>query len=156
SPAEIADDHRFGTLTEIWLQGDHYKWRAMRANGVPERAITGAASDWEKFEAWARTVPHTLRIPLYHWTPMELRFPFGVRDRPLGPDTAREIYDHCNALLARDDFTTQGLLRQHRVLVVCSTDDPVDDLEPHRRHAAAGKAFTRLLPTWRPDKALGV
>jgi glucuronate isomerase len=156
-PAEIADDHRFETLTEIWLHGDHYKWRAMRANGVPERAITGAASAWEKFEAWARTVPHTLRNPLYHWTHMELRFPFGVRDKLLGPDTAREIYDHCSALLAGGgDFTTQGLLRQYRVLVVCSTDDPVDDLEPHRRHARNGQAFTRLLPTWRPDKALGV
>jgi glucuronate isomerase len=156
SPDKIADDHRFRTLTEIWLEGDHYKWRAMRADGVPERAITGDASDWEKFQAWARTVPHTLRNPLYHWTHLELAFPFGVRDKLLGPDTAREIYDHCNALLARDGFTTQGLLRQYRVLAVCSTDDPVDDLAPHRRHAANGKVVTRLIPTWRPDKALGL
>jgi glucuronate isomerase len=156
SPQQIADNHRFQTLTEIWLGGDHYKWRAMRTNGVPEREITGDASDWEKFLAWARTVPHTLRNPLYHWTHLELAFPFGIRDRLLGPETARDVYDRCNQMLARDDFTTQGLLRQYRVLVVCSTDDPADDLEPHRRHARAKDAFTKLVPTWRPDKALGV
>jgi glucuronate isomerase len=153
-PQLIADDHRFRSITEIWLEGDHYKWRAMRADGVPERFITGAASDWEKFEAWARTVPHTLRNPLYHWTHMELAFPFGVRGTLLGPDTARAVYDRCNELLAGDGFTTQGLLRQHRVLVVCSTDDPGDDLEQHRRHARNASATTKLLPTWRPDKAL--
>jgi glucuronate isomerase len=155
-PGAIADDHRFRSLTEVWLEGDHYKWRAMRADGVPERTITGGASDWEKFEAWARTVPHTLRNPLYHWTHLELRFPFGVQGKLLGPDTAREIYDHCNRLLAGGDFTTQGLLRQFNVLVVASTDDPADDLEPHRRHAQNGRAFTKLVPTWRPDKALGL
>jgi glucuronate isomerase len=156
SPEQIADNHRFETLSEIWLRGDHYKWRAMRTNGVAERLITGDASDWEKFEAWARTVPHTLRNPLYHWTHLELAFPFGVRKKLLGPDTAREIYDHCNALVAQDDFTTQGLLRQYRVLVVCSTDDPVDDLEAHRRHSRNPQATTKLFPTWRPDKALAV
>ncbi len=155
-PDQIADNHRFQTLTEIWLKGDHYKWRAMRTNGVPERAITGDASDWEKFQAWANTVPDTLRNPLYHWTHLELKFPFGVKDRRLGPDTAREIYDHCNRRLAEDGFTTQGLLKQYGVAVVCSTDDPVDDLEPHQRHARNPHATTRLFPTWRPDKALGV
>jgi glucuronate isomerase len=155
-PAEIASNHRFRSLTEIWLQGDHYKWRAMRSDGVPERLITGDASDWEKFEAWARTVPHTLRNPLYHWTHMELKFPFGVRDKLLGPDTARQIFDTCNALLATDDFTTQGLLRRYKVLVVCTTDDPIDSLEPHAQHARNPRAFTRLLPTWRPDKAIAV
>jgi glucuronate isomerase len=155
-PDQIADNHKFKTLTEIWLNGDHYKWRAMRADGVPERNITGDASDWEKFEAWAKTVPHTLRNPLYHWTHLELRFPFGVRGKILSPHTARAIYDHCNRLLAEDDFTTQGLLQKYDVRVVCSTDDPADDLEPHRRHARNGKAFTKLLPTWRPDKALAV
>ena len=128
----------------------------MRTNGVPERAITGDASDWEKFQAWANTVPDTLRNPLYHWTHLELKFPFGVKDRRLGPDTAREIYDHCNRRLAEDGFTTQGLLKQYGVAVVCSTDDPVDDLEPHQRHARNPQATTRLFPTWRPDKALGV
>src|SRR5215471_21787443 len=154
SPHQVADDHRWRSITEIWLEGDHYKWRAMRTSGVPERNITGDATDWEKFAAWAATVPQTLRNPLYHWTHLELAFPFGVKDKLLGPDTARAIYDHCNALLAGDDFTTQGLLRQYRVLVVCSTDDPVDDLEPHRRHARNASATTKLLPTWRPDKAL--
>ncbi len=155
-PDQIAGNHRFKTLTEIWLNGDHYKWRAMRADGVAERNITGEASDWEKFESWARTVPHTVRNPLYHWTHLELAFPFGLRGKILGPDTAREIYDHCNKLLAQDDFTTQGLLEKYDVRVVCSTDDPVDDLEPHRRHALDPRAFTKLLPTWRPDKALAV
>ena len=155
-PDQIADDHRFATLTEIWLKGDHYKWRAMRTNGVPERAITGDAGDWEKFQAWAGTVPDTLRNPLYHWTHLELKFPFGVKDKRLGPDTAREIFDHCNQRLAEDGFTTQGLLKQYGVVVVCSTDDPVDDLEPHRRHAHNQAAATKLFPTWRPDKALGV
>jgi glucuronate isomerase len=155
-PDQVASNHRFRSLTEVWLEGDHYKWRAMRADGVPERFCTGDASDWEKFEAWARTVPHTLRNPLYHWTHMELKFPFGVRDKLLGPDTAREIFETCNTLLAQDDFTTQGLLRKYNVLVVCTTDDPVDSLEPHLQHARNPRAFTKLYPTWRPDKALAV
>jgi glucuronate isomerase len=155
-PEQVASNHRFRSLTEIWLDGDHYKWRAMRADGVAERFCTGDASDWEKFEAWARTVPHTLRNPLYHWTHMELKFPFGVSDKLLGPDSAREIYDRCNGLLAEDDYTTQGLLRRYNVLVVCTTDDPIDSLEHHLKHAGNPRAFTRLLPTWRPDKALAV
>ncbi|MES1207914.1 MAG: glucuronate isomerase [Pseudomonadota bacterium] len=156
SPQQVADDHRFRSITEIWLEGDHYKWRAMRADGVPERLITGHASDWEKFAAWAQTVPHTLRNPLYHWTHLELRFPFGVRGKLLDAGSAREIFEHCNARLGEDGFTTQGLLRQFDVRVVCSTDDPIDDLEPHRRHARKPGRTTRLLPTWRPDKALAL
>jgi glucuronate isomerase len=155
-PDQVASNHRFRSLTEIWLNGDHYKWRAMRSDGVAERFCTGEASDWEKFEAWARTVPHTLRNPLYHWTHMELKFPFGIKDKLLGPATAREVFDHCNALLAQPEFSTQGLLRKYNVLVVCTTDDPVDSLEHHAQHARNVKAFTRLLPTWRPDKALAV
>jgi glucuronate isomerase len=157
-PAEVASNHRFASLTEVWLNGDHYKWRALRSNGVPERLITGDASDWEKFEAWAKTVPYTLRNPLYHWTHLELRYPFGVKGKLLNEKTAREIYDHCNALLAKDDFTTQGLLRQYKVLVVCTTDDPIDSLEHHTAHAKAtatsAKATTKLYPTWRPDKSI--
>jgi glucuronate isomerase len=155
-PDQIAANHKFKTLTEIWLNGDHYKWRAMRSDGVAERFCTGEASDREKFEAWAKVVPHTLRNPLYHWTHMELKFPFGVQGKLLGPQTAGEIYDHCNRLLAQDDFSTQGLLRKYNVLVVCTTDDPVDSLEPHLQHAKNPRAFTKLLPTWRPDKALAV
>ena len=157
-PAEVASNHRFASLTEVWLNGDHYKWRALRSNGVPERLITGNASDWEKFEAWAKTVPFTLRNPLYHWTHLELRYPFGVKGKLLNEKTAREIYDHCNGLLAKDDFTTQGLLRQYKVQVVCTTDDPIDSLEHHAAHAKATatspKATTKLYPTWRPDKSI--
>jgi len=156
SPQLIADNHRFRSITEIWLDGDHYKWRAMRAAGVDERTITGDVSDWEKFAAWAGTVPQTLRNPLYHWTHLELAFPFGVKGKRLGPDTAREIFEHCNARLAEPAFTTQGLLQQYDVRVVCSTDDPADDLAPHARHAENRAAFTKLYPTWRPDKALAV
>jgi glucuronate isomerase len=156
SPHQIADDHRWRSLTEIWLDGDHYKWRAMRAAGIPERLITGDASDAEKFAAWASVVPQTLRNPLYHWTHLELAFPFGVRGKLLGPDTAAEIFEHCNGKLAEREFTAQGMLKQFGVRVVCSTDDPIDDLEPHRRHAANTAAATKLLPTWRPDKALAL
>jgi glucuronate isomerase len=155
-PHQVADDHRFRSMTELWLDGDHYKWRAMRADGVPERLITGDASDWDRFAAWARTVPHTLRNPLYHWTHLELRFPFGVRDKRLDGETAADIFDHCNRRLAEEGFTAQGLLRRFDVRVICSTDDPVDDLAPHRRHAARAGRTTRLFPTWRPDRALAL
>jgi glucuronate isomerase len=155
-PAQIASNHRFRSLTEIWLEGDHYKWRAMRANGVPERLITGDASDWEKFQAWAETVPYTLRNPLYHWTHLELRRPFGITGTLLDGRSARAVFDRCHQLLQTDEFTTQGLLRQFRVAAVCSTDDPTDSLEPHLAHARAGSPGARLFPTWRPDKALGL
>lgn len=155
-PDQVADNHKFGTLTQIWLNGDHYKWRALRSNGVPERYCTGDASDWEKFEMWAQTVPYTLRNPLYHWTHMELANPFGVKGKLLDPSTAREIYDHCNNKLAQDDFSTQGLLKHFKVMVVCTTDDPVDSLAAHQKHGKTAGAVTRLLPTWRPDKALAV
>ncbi len=157
-PDEVASNHRFRSLTELWLNGDHYKWRAMRASGVPERLITGDGTDWERFFAWAQTVPATLRNPLYHWAHMELAFPFGLRGKLLDANSARTIYDHCNALLATDAFTTQGLLRQYHVRVVCTTDDPTDTLHPHALHArnAAAAAMTKLLPTWRPDRVLGI
>lgn len=155
-PGQLANNHAFATLTQIWLNGDHYKWRAMRSNGVPERYCTGDVSDFEKFEMWAKTVPYTIRNPLYHWTHMELKNPFGVKDTLLNPSTARAIYDQCNAKLALPDFTTQGLLKQFQVVVVCSTDDPVDSLEAHLKHAKDSSAFTKLLPTWRPDKAMAL
>ncbi len=154
-PDQVATNHQFRSLTGIWLDGDHYKWRAMRSNGVPEKYCTGSESDWDKFAAWARTVPYTLRNPLYHWTHLELKFPFGIADRLLNPDTARGIYEHCNELLATPEFTTQGLLEQYRVKVVCTTDDPIDSLEHHVAHAK-GKQVTKLLPTWRPDGAMAV
>jgi glucuronate isomerase len=155
SPEQIAADHRFRSITEIWLEGDHYKWRGMRANGIPERLVTGDATDWEKFEAWARTVPETLRNPLYHWTAMELKRPFGI-DTLLGPKTARTIFDRCNERLAESGFTTLGLLAQFKVAVVCTTDDPTDTLAPHAALAARPDPVTRVYPTWRPDKALAV
>jgi glucuronate isomerase len=151
--SEIAEDHRFASITEIWLHGDHYKWRAMRSNGVPERLCTGDASDWEKFEAWARTVPYALRNPLYHWTHMELKRPFGISEL-LEPRTARRIFDRCNELLAGPGFTAQGLLRQFRVAVVCTTDDPVDSLDHHAALAARTDPETRVYPTFRPDRVV--
>lgn len=155
SPDLMANDHRFRSITEIWLDGDHYKWRAMRSDGVPERFCTGDATDWEKFEAWAATVPHTLRNPLYHWTHMELRRPFGVREL-LSPATARAIFDRCNERLAGDGYTAMGLLRRFRVAVVCTTDDPIDSLEAHRKLAARTDPDTRVYPTWRPDRAFAI
>jgi glucuronate isomerase len=155
SPEQIARNYRFRSITEIWLDGDHYKWRAMRANGEPERFCTGDASDREKFDAWARTVPDTLRNPLYHWTHMELRRPFGVTTL-LSPSTAAEVFDRCNERLREDGFTTQGLLRQFRVAVVCTTDDPIDTLEHHRALAARTNPDTQVYPTWRPDKVFAV
>jgi len=150
---QIAEDHRFRSITEIWLSGDHYKWRAMRANGVPERLCTGGASDWEKFEAWARTVPSTLRNPLYHWTHMELKRPFGIAEL-LNAQTARDIFERCNARLAEPGFSAQGLLRQFRVAVVCTTDDPTDSLSQHAALAERVDPETRVYPTFRPDRVL--
>jgi glucuronate isomerase len=153
-PQQIAEDHRFANMAEIWLSGDHYKWRAMRANGVPERLCTGDASDWEKFLAWAETVPKTLRNPLYHWTHLELNRPFGIRDRLLCPETARGIWEACNARLAEDGFTCRGIMRQMDVVLVCTTDDPADDLAAHMALAADHTFPIRVLPTFRPDKAV--
>ena len=153
---DIAADRNFANLTQIWLEGDHYKWRAMRANGVAEHLITGAADDSEKFAAWAATVPQTLRNPLYHWTHLELKRYFGIADRLLNTDTAREIYNHCSALLQTPEFSTRSLLTRMKVKVVCTTDDPVDSLEHHRALQADPAFAVRVLPTFRPDKAMAV
>lgn len=153
-PAMVACDYRFRSITELWLGGDHYKWRAMRANGVEERYITGDAGDWEKFQKWAMTVPYTLRNPLYHWTHLELKTAFGI-DELLGPDTARRIYDRCNELLQTPDYSARGLMRRYGVEVVCTTDDPADTLEHHQQIADSGFEI-QVLPTWRPDKAMAV
>jgi glucuronate isomerase len=153
SPKDIAENRQFENLTAIWLAGDHYKWRAMRTCGVDERFITGDAADREKFQKWAETVPRTLRNPLYHWTHLELRRPFGIADRLLDGSTAQEIWDRCNAMLAAPEFSTQGILRQMNVEVVCTTDDPLDSLEHHLAHGNAGSGTT-MRPAWRPDKAM--
>lgn len=152
SPAMIAADHRFADITELWLSGDHYKWRAMRANGVAERYITGDASPREKFRKWAETVPYTMRNPLYHWTAMELKTAFGI-DTPLTPETADEIFDECNRQLALPDMTARGLMKKYNVEVVCTTDDPIDTLEYHRQIAESGFEV-KVFPAWRPDKAM--
>jgi glucuronate isomerase len=155
-PGEIAEDKRWENLTQVWLYGDHYKWRAMRTNGVAERYCTGDASDWEKFQKWAETVPKALRNPLYHWTHLELKRPFGISDRLLGPETARGIWDLGNARLAEAEFSCRGIMRQMNVVLVCTTDDPVDDLA-HHAAIAADKSFPiRVLPAWRPDKGMAV
>jgi len=155
-PAQIAEDHRFRNMTEVWLRGDHYKWRLMRTAGVAERLITGDASDWEKFAAWAETMPKLLRNPIYHWSHMELKRPFGISDRLLNADTAQGIWEECNALLAKPEFSARGIMRQMNVVLVCTTDDPTDTLEHHQAIAADASFAIRVLPAWRPDKAMAV
>ncbi|HEY3590401.1 MAG TPA: glucuronate isomerase, partial [Buttiauxella sp.] len=154
-PQQVAEDYRFKNLYDIWLKGDHYKWRGMRANGVEERLCTGDASDREKFDAWAATVPHTIGNPLYHWTHLELRRPFGITGKLLSPTTADEIWNECNELLKQDSFSARGIMKQMNVKMVGTTDDPIDDLRFHRQIAL--DAFeTKVLPSWRPDKAFNI
>ncbi|MBN2612333.1 MAG: glucuronate isomerase [Bacteroidales bacterium] len=154
NPKEVADDKKFENLTQIWLYGDHYKWRAMRTNGVDEAYCTGKKSDWEKFEKWAETVPHTIRNPLYHWTHLELKTAFGI-EKILGPKTAREIYEEASEKLKTNDYSTRNILRKYKVEVVCTTDDPVDSLEHHKKIWSDGFEV-KVLPAWRPDKAMAV
>ena len=155
SPKMIAEDRRFENLGQIWLEGDHYKWRAMRSNGIDERYITGnETSWWEKFEKWAATLPYAMRNPLYHWTHLELKTAFGI-DTILKPETAKEIYDYCTALLQTPEYTARGLMKHYRVETVCTTDDPIDSLEHHI--ALRNEGFEiKVLPTWRPDQAMSV
>ena len=154
-PSMVANDHKFKSLTEIWLGGDHYKWRAMRTNGVDEKYCTGAdTSDWEKFEKWAYTVPYTMRNPLYHWVHLELQKIFGI-DTLLKPETAKEIYDACNEKFALPEYRAQGLMQKFNVEAVCTTDDPIDDLRYHKQ-VAENPFGTKVLPTWRPDKAMAI
>jgi len=152
SVQQIADDVHFENMTQIWLYGDHYKWRAMRTNGVDERYCTGNASDWEKFQMWAQTVPFCIRNPLYHWTHMELKRPFGISGL-LCPETAGEIYARCNELLKSPKFSARQIMRQMNVKLVCTTDDPIDDLRHHRKIAADGFEV-KVYPAWRPDRGM--
>jgi glucuronate isomerase len=154
NPADIAADRKFENLTQIWLYGDHYKWRAMRTNGIQEKDITGNATDYKKFEKWAETVPYTLRNPLYHWTHLELKRTFGI-EKILNPGTAREIFDEASEKLRSDEYSVRNLLRKYQVKLLCTTDDPVDNLEFHRKIRANGYEI-QVLPTWRPDKAMAV
>ena len=154
SSSEIAEDKIFKNITRIWLNGDHYKWRAMRANGIPEQFITGDASDIDKFKKWAETVPNTLRNPLYHWTHLELNRYFGIQ-KLLNPGTAVEIYNETSEKLSSAEFSVRNLLRRMKVEVVCTTDDPVDSLEFHRKINNDGFEI-KVLPAWRPDKSMAV
>jgi len=153
-PQQIADDHQFENITQAWLYGDHYKWRAMRAHGVDEKYITGNASDEEKFMKWAETVPYTMRNPLYHWTHLELQRYFGVTE-VLNSASAKRIYDHCAALLKTPEYSVKNLLLKMNVKVLCTTDDPIDDLGYHKQIKASGYSI-KVLPTFRPDKAMAV
>jgi glucuronate isomerase len=154
SPQDIASDRRFENLTKVWLEGDHYKWRAMRTLGIDEKYITGNGSDEDKFKQWATTVPYTMRNPLYHWTHLELKRYFGI-DQVLTPDSADSIYQQCSEQLGQNGNTTRGLLTRMKVEVVCTTDDPADTLEYHQ-HIKRNGFTTTILPTFRPDKAYAV
>jgi Glucuronate isomerase len=153
-PDQIAEDINFENLTQIWLYGDHYKWRAMRTNGIDEIFCTGNATDYEKFEQWAATVPYTLRNPLYHWTHLELQRYFDVYDI-LSPATAKKVYEECTAKLKTPGYSVRNLLRKMNVKVVCTTDDPVDSLEHHKK-IADDNFEIKILPAYRPDKAMTV
>jgi glucuronate isomerase len=154
SPEQIASNRQFENLTKAWLEGDHYKWRAMRTLGIDEKYITGAASDDEKFSKWAYAVPYTMRNPLYHWTHLELKRYFGV-ETLLQPETATEIYSDCSSLLQKPSYSTRGMLKKMKVETVCTTDDPADNLEHHRK-LSKDNFEVLILPTFRPDKAYGV
>jgi len=151
-PDQIAGDINFKNITQIWLNGDHYKWRAMRANGINEAYITGDKSDWEKFEQWAATVPYTLRNPLYHWTHLELQRYFNIHEI-LSPATAKKIYEECNEKLQSPEYSVRNLIKSRNVEVVCTTDDPLDDLAHHQKIKKDGYSV-KVLPTFRPDKAM--
>jgi len=153
-PQDIATNRRFNNLAEIWLEGDHYKWRAMRANGVEESYCTGDADPYDKFLAWARTVPHTLRNPLYHWTHLELKRYFDI-DELLNEQTAPQIWKQANERLQSEDRTTHGILHAFKVRTICTTDDPIDDLA-HHQAISRSELATRVYPTFRPDRALAV
>ena len=156
-PQMVAENKRFESIAQIWLMGDHYKWRAMRSNGVNERFCTGKdTTDWEKFEKWAETVPYTFRNPLYHWTHLELKTAFGIEET-LNPENARAIFDKCNDMITNDPkFTPRGLMAHYNVETVCTTDDPVDTLEWHDIVAADATCKTRMIPAWRPDAAMNI
>lgn len=155
-PKEIAEDKNFSNITKIWLDGDHYKWRAMRTCGVDEHYITGSASDKEKFIKWAETVPKTLKNPLYHWTHMELRNPFGITEQLLNGKSAEAIWEKCNQMLRTPEFSTQGLLKRNNVKVVATTDDPIDSLEHHIKvNKNVGYEF-KMVPTFRPDRGMEI
>lgn len=155
-PQLIADDHQFKNLAEIWLAGDHYKWRVLRTAGVDERFITGNASDEEKYRVWSETVPKALGNPVYHWTHLELRRPFGIDGIQFGPETADMVWQRANQLLAQPEFSARGIMKQMNVKMVGTTDDPIDSLEHHKAVAADSSFDVQVRPSWRPDRAFKI
>ncbi|UTV31009.1 glucuronate isomerase [Photobacterium atrarenae] len=157
NPQEVAENRQFANLGQIWLEGDHYKWRGMRAAGIPETLITGKdSSDFDKYMAWARTVPKTLGNPLYHWTHLELRRPFGITGKLFGPDTAEAIWHECNEMLASPAFSAQGIMKQMNVVMAGTTDDPIHSLEYHKAIAENDQIEVEVAPSWRPDRAFKI
>ncbi len=155
NPKEIAEDRKFENITQVWLGGDHYKWRQMRSNGVDEKYITGDASDREKFQKWAETLEKAIGNPLYHWSHLELQRYFGYTG-VLNGDTAEEVWNLCNAKLQQDSMSVRNLIKQSNVTLLCTTDDPIDSLEYHRQIAADKSFDVQVLPAWRPDKAMNI
>lgn len=155
NPQEIFEDRKFDTITQVWLGGDHYKWRQMRSNGVDERYITGDATDREKFQKWAETLSKLIGNPLYHWSHLELQRYFGYTGY-LNGDTAEEVWNLCNEKLHDASMSARNIIKQSNVTVICTTDDPADTLEWHHKIAADSSFDTKVLPAWRPDKAMNV
>lgn len=156
NPEDVSSDKQFENLTDIWLRGDHYKWRAMRSMGIDEKYITGDASDYEKFLKWAECVPKTIGNPLYHWTHLELRRPFGITDRVLNPETAPGIWEEINEKLKQPEFSARGIMKQMGVETICTTDDPADTLEFHKTLLEEKDSEVSMFPTFRPDKAVAI
>lgn len=155
-PKDIAENRNFDNLTQIWLAGDHYKWRVLRTAGVDENLITGSASDYDKYLAWAKTVPLTLGNPVYHWTHLELRRPFGIKNITLNANNANDVWQQANAQLSTSAFSTQGILKQMQVKFVGTTDDPIDSLQYHQQIAQQSDNYTEVRPSWRPDRAFKI
>lgn len=155
-PKDLAENRQFANLSQIWLEGDHYKWRALRAAGVAEEKITGNASDYEKYLAWSQTVPKTIGNPLFHWTHLELRRPFGITNTLLNPTTAESIWHQCNELLTTPEFSAQGIMQQMNVVMVGTTDDPIDSLEHHKTLKNTPNVTAEITPSWRPDRIIKI
>ncbi|WGE88645.1 glucuronate isomerase [Actinobacillus arthritidis] len=156
SPKEIAENRQFKDLSEIWLEGDHYKWRAMRSAGVSENLITGNASNYEKYQAWAKTVPQCIGNPIYHWTHLELRRPFGLTNILFSPKTEKQIWDECNEMLQQPEFSARGIMQQMKVKLSGTTDDPIDSLEYHKIIKDDPNFDIEVVPSFRPDKAFKI
>ena len=155
NPQEIAENRKFENITQVWLGGDHYKWRQMRSNGVEEKYITGDASDREKFQKWAETMPKLIGNPLYHWSHLELKTYFGYEGY-LNGDTAEEVWNLCNEKLQQDSMTVRNIIKQSNVTLICTTDDPIDSLEWHKKIKEDDTFDVQVLPAWRPDKAMNI